>query len=121
MVDEWLAGRAHFGFVSRYKKGAEVPTGNTEFVFRAGNLNFHSSSYEWLVVNQAGTRAQFKGSGTINGDGVYKFMLRARDGDPDTFWIQIWEEISDKEMVIYDNDSDQSLGGGSIIVHKGKK
>jgi len=120
-VDPTLTGRANFGFVSRYKKGATVPTGNTEFIFRAGNLNFHNSSYEWLVVNQAGTRAQFKGSGTINGTGDYKFMLRAGDGEPDTFWIQIWEEIEDVEVLIYDNGSDQPIGGGNIIVHKGKK
>jgi hypothetical protein len=65
--DTSLTGKANFGFVSKYKRGSTVPTGNTEFVFKAGDLNFHSSSYEWLVVNQAGTNAQFKGSGTING------------------------------------------------------
>jgi hypothetical protein len=121
MPDELLTGKANFGFVSRYKKGANVPTGNTEFVFRAGNLNFHSNTYEWLVVNQAGARAQFKGSGTINGEGVYKFMLRAGDGEPDTFCIQIWEEMDDKEMVIYDNGSGQPVAGGSIIVRKGDR
>lgn len=121
MADASLAGKANFGFVSKYKKGANVPTGNTEFVFRAGNLNFHSSSYQWLVVTQGGYIAQFKGSGTINGTGDYKLMLRAGDGEPDTFWIQIWEEIEDVEVLIYDNGSDQPIGGGSIIVHKGKK
>ncbi len=29
-------GKANFGFVSKYKKGANVPTGNTEFNFKAG-------------------------------------------------------------------------------------
>jgi hypothetical protein len=83
-------------------------------------LNFHSSNYQWLVVNQGGSRAQFKGSGTINGTGDYKFMLRAVDGEPDTFWLQIWEEISDEELLIYDNGSDQSIGGGSIVIQTGK-
>jgi hypothetical protein len=40
------------------------PEGNTEFQFHAGNLNFHSSSYQWLV-----------GSGTINSEGDYVLML----------------------------------------------
>jgi PKD repeat protein len=118
-ADPSLSGKANFGFVSKYKKGAEVPTGNTEFVFKAGDLNFHSSSYEWLVVNQAGTNAQFKGSGTINGAGDYKFMLWARDDDPtygDTFRIKIWID-PDEENPIYDNGFDQSIGGGSIVVH----
>jgi streptogramin lyase len=111
-------GKANFGFVSKYKKGAEVPTGNTEFVFHAGGLNFHSSSYQWLVVNQGGANAQFKGTGTINGAGDYKFMLWAGDGEPDTFRIKIWEELLGEEIVYYDNDKDQSIGGGNIIVHK---
>jgi len=115
--DLLVAGKANFGFVSKYKKGAEVPTGNTEFVFHAANLNFHSSSYQWLVVNQAGANAQFKGSGTINGAGNYKFMLWAKDGEPDTFRIKIWEEIVGVEFVYYDNGFDQAIGGGSIVIH----
>ena len=42
-------------------------TGDTEFRFWAGDLDFHSSSYEFLVITMGGTNAQFKGSGTING------------------------------------------------------
>jgi hypothetical protein len=121
-VDESLTGKATFGFVSKYKKGATTPTGNTEFQFKAGDLNFHSSSYEWLVVNQGGSNAQFKGAGTINGQGSYKFMLWAGDGDPDTFRIRIWEEDDDgTETDVYDNDTgqptDQPIGGGNIVVH----
>ena len=66
-------GRATFGFVSRYKKGAAVPDGQTEFMFEAGDLQFQSDSYEWLVV--AGKdRAQFKGTGSVNGLDGYQFM-----------------------------------------------
>jgi len=117
-ADPSLEGKANFGFVSKYKKGATVPEGNTEFVFHAGNLNFHSSSYDWLVVNQGGTNAQFKGMGTINGEGSYKFMLWAGDDDPDTFRIKIWEEVNGVETVVYDNGVQQPIGGGSIVVHK---
>jgi hypothetical protein len=62
-------GKANFGFVSKYKKGQSTPDGNTEFQFKAGDINFHSEDYEWLVV--AGAKAQFKGTGTINGSGNY--------------------------------------------------
>lgn len=112
-----LEGKANFGFVSKYRRGATVPTGQTEFVFETGGLDFHSSSYEWLVVNTAGSSAQFKGSGTINGAGDYKFMLWAGDAAPDTFRIKIWQEDGD-ELVIYDNGFSQPIEGGSIIVHK---
>lgn len=120
--DPLMEGKATFGFVSKYLKGATVPTGNTEFQFKAAGLNFKSTVYEWLVV--AGAKAQFKGSGTINGAGDYGFMLTAKDGTPDTFRIKIWEKSS--EIVIYDNmldsadteDPTTTLGGGSIVIHK---
>jgi hypothetical protein len=115
-LDPTLGGKATFGFVSKYKRGATVPDGNTEFQFKAGNLNFSSTSYQWLVVNQAGTNAQFKGYGTINGAGNYGFMLSATDSSPDTFRIQIWD--AETEVVVYDNGTNQVIGGGSIVVHK---
>jgi hypothetical protein len=114
-----LEGKANFGFVSKYKKGANVPEGSTEFQFKAGNLNFHSTSYDWLVVTGS-DYARFKGTGTINGAGDYKFMLWAGDGDPDTFRIKIWWE-DDTEHMVYDNGMDQAIGGGQIVVHTGRK
>ncbi len=115
-ADTSLTGKANFGFVSKYKKGASVPDGNTEFQFQAGGLNFHSTSYQWLVVNQHGTNAQFKGTGTINGAGAYDFMIWAGDGSPDTFRIQITDP-SNGDAVVYDNGVQQALGGGSIVIH----
>ena len=49
-ADPTLAGRAGFGFVSKYQKGATVPSGKTEFKFEAGSFYFESKAYEWLVV-----------------------------------------------------------------------
>lgn len=118
-----LTGKANFGFVSKYAKGANVPTGETEFQFQLGNLNFHSTVDDWLVV--AGTKAQYKGSGTINGTGNYGFLLTATDGTPDKFRIKIVNKTT--SLVVYDNapgsdDIDTSvqtaLGGGSIVIHK---
>lgn len=129
--DPSLTGKANFGFVSKYQKGATEPTGNTEFQFKAGNMNFHSPSYEWLVI--AGFKAQFRGTGTINGGGEYKFKLSAIDGDlkpnpsPDEFRIKIWiEDAGGGETIVYDNGADingeeilTELGGGNIKIHKG--
>ena len=123
--DPTLTGKANFGFVSKYKKGAQVPTGNTEFNFKVADLNFHSDSYDWLVINQGGTNAQYKGSGTINGDPsptgeLYKFMLWATDNDPggdDAFRIKIWYE-DNGDVLVYDNGPGQAIGGGNIKVHK---
>lgn len=125
--DPTMTGKANFGFVSRYKKGTTVPTGSTEFQFHAAGFNFHSSSYEWLVVS--GARAQYKGDGTINGAGSYKFLLSAVDGQvsggggADKFRIKIWDAATN--AVVYDNqmgDADDSaastaISGGSIVIH----
>lgn len=70
-----LSGKATFGFVSKYHNGAAAPSGNTEFQFHAGNFNFSSTSYQWLVV--AGARAQYKGEGSVNGQAGYSFLLSA--------------------------------------------
>jgi PKD repeat protein len=115
-----LSGKANFGFVAKYKKGTEVPTGQAEFQFHVAGLDFHSTSYEWLVVTGTGSDyARFKGSGTINGAGDYKFMIWASDKDADTFRIRIWEEdeATGVETEVYDNGFDQEIGGGSIVIH----
>jgi hypothetical protein len=120
-ADPELSGKANFGFVAKYKKGATVPTGNTEFQFHVGDLNFHSDTYDWLVI--AGEHGMFKGRGSINGEGSYKFILTAVDGGlndgVDMFRIKIWEENeeSGEEIIIYDN-SLMEIGGGNIKVHK---
>jgi hypothetical protein len=44
--DQTLAGKANFGFVSKYQKGASIPTGQTEIQFKVAKLNFHSTSYD---------------------------------------------------------------------------
>ena len=115
--DPSITGKANFGFVSKYKKGATSPTGQTEFIFQAGDLNFHSNSYEWLVVTGS-NYAKFKGTGTINGSCKYKFMLWAGDDTSDTLRIKIWEEDAyGNEFEVYDNGFDQPIGGGSIVIH----
>jgi len=124
-VDESLTGKATFGFVSKYQKGTSVPSGNTAFEFDLAGLAFSSTRYEWLVVNQSGTNAQFKGTGLINGaldpnGNAYKFMLWAGDGSPDTFRIRIWWEDNAGEHDVYDNGTAQAIGAGNIVVHTGK-
>jgi len=63
--------------------------------------------------------ARFKGSGTINGMGDFRFMVWAGDNEPDTFSIRIWQEddATGVETDIYDNGFDQPIGGGSIVIH----
>jgi hypothetical protein len=81
-------------------------------------------------VIQGSTKAQFKGTGTINGKGTYNFMVTAIDGDafngtkkPDAFRIKITDSVTG--VTVYDNqmgkdetgDFATTLGGGSIVIH----
>jgi hypothetical protein len=123
-------GKATFGFVSKYEKGKTVPTGDTQFQFQTGNLNFHSTSYDWLVIS-GGFKAQYKGHGTVNGVAGYGFILTAIDGTQqgsggqDKFRIKIYNE-NQGNAVIYDNNIGNSdsvdpttvPGGGNIVIHK---
>ena len=130
-ADPTLTGKANFGFVSKYKQGQQTPTGNTEFQFKAGDLNFHSSDYDWLVI--AGHKAMYKGTGTINGAGNYGFMISAIDEDltpstdVDLFRIKIWDKDDGDAIVYYnlmggddDADPETEIGGGQIKIHKGE-
>ncbi|MDH3308563.1 MAG: PKD domain-containing protein, partial [Acidimicrobiia bacterium] len=139
-LDAEVTGPAEFGFVSKYKKGATVPTGNTVFELVTSGFEFHSTSYDWLVVQ--GSKAAYKGTGTIDGwSGTYKFRVTIRDADlndndqfvDDAFRIQIWTENPDGSvaLVVYDNaygtDPDSEFGGtqpidgGSIVIHEPPK
>ncbi len=135
--DPAIVGKAHFGFVSKYKKGSSVPTGNTSFELKAGDLDFESTSYEWMVIS--GKKAQYKGLGVVEGyEGVFQFRLTAMDADvnpndnfdKDTFRIEIWQSGNGPKFVLYDNglgadpsgdEGTTELGGGSIKIHSGKK
>ncbi len=120
-------GSARFGFQAKYRKGQTRPDGNTQFHFRAGGMHFRSSSYDWLVV--AGARAQYKGEGTINGDGGYCFMLTAIDGqlsgggDADELRLKVWTCLDDTS-VVFDNlggatedDATTAISKGNIVIH----
>ena len=131
--DPALSGRANFGFFSKYKKGATVPSGHTNFQFQVADLHFSSTIYEWLVIS--GATARYKGEGTINGSGWYGFILSATDGQVnggggvDKFRIKIWDK-SNGDLVVYDNNltdeaddayAETAISGGSIVVHDGSK
>ena len=106
-----------------------MPDGQTQFQFQLANLDFHSTSYSWLLVS--GPMAQYKGAGAINGSANYTFLLTARDGSlaggntPDGFRMKIMDSTGTN--VIYDNmlgvaddmtsNNTQALAGGSVVIH----
>lgn len=124
LSDPSATGKATFGFVSHYKPGATAPSGDTEFQFHAASFDFHTTSYQWLVVT--GCEAQFEGTGTVNGAGSYPFVVTAIDGSlcatptSDSFSIQV--DNSDGS-VLYDSTGSVSvttpnpLQEGAIQIH----
>jgi hypothetical protein len=85
-----------------------------------------------VISGTGASKAQYKGSGTINGSGDYGFMLTAIDGDNlspktvDKFRMKIWSKATG--VVVYDNQittdvSDTAnpttaIAGGNIVIHK---
>ena len=86
----------------------------TQFVFHIAGFNFRSTTYDFLLVNQGGNNAQFKGTGTVNGVAGYSFMVWATDSSPDNFRIKIWDSTTG--ATVYDNGSDGQVQG-SIVIH----
>ncbi len=128
LVGSPASGRAQFAFQSKYKQGATVPSGNTQFKFKAGNFEFDSTEYEWLVI--AGARAQYKGDGVIKGQaGTFKFLLTAIDGSlpggggEDKLRLKI---TGPSGGLVYDNqigasdgaDPSTAIDGGNIVINK---
>jgi uncharacterized repeat protein (TIGR03803 family) len=119
-------GSANFGFVAKYPHNGGSPTGDTEFHF--SDLNFHSSGYDWLVVTVP--KAQYQGSGTINGTGNYGFIVTVIDGQAsggggvDKIRMKIWDK-NNGNAIVYDNqmgapdtaNPNTAISGGSIVLH----
>jgi hypothetical protein len=125
--DPSAAGPARFGFVSKYLPGRTQPDGNTQFQFHAGGMNFHSVAYDWLVV--AGARAQYRGTGRINGTGGYCFLLTAIDGQVsggggvDRLRLKVWncaggEIVFDNKIGEPDDATPTAITSGSIVIHR---
>ena len=126
--DPKLKGTAVFGFLARYKKGASVPSGATEFILCLGRLNFVSTSYDWMVVS--GAKVTYQGSGKINGKGTCGFTLSAIDSrkltgvGSDKIRMRIWDKASG--AVVYDSqpgapanaDPTTIIKGGNVIISK---
>ncbi|HEY4649868.1 MAG TPA: T9SS type A sorting domain-containing protein, partial [Pontibacter sp.] len=130
-----LVGKANFGFNAKYKKGSNLVDGNTEFQFKAGDLNFKSSAHDAMSLVVAGFKAIYKGVGSINGNDHYAFMVSVEDGNlkgkdqADKFRIKIWDRrdgaiVYDNNVAVSEKGDDAApataIGGGSIVIHEVK-
>lgn len=123
-----LIGKTNFGFVAKYKQNTGELKGETQYQFKAADINFHSENYEWLVF--VGSKATYQGTGSVNGIDGYGFLVSAidsqyaDDGEPDRFRIKIWN--LDSGDVVYDTqpgadlaaDPTTPLARGNVALHQ---
>ena len=121
------SGRAVLSFLAQYsRRSSTVPTGHTQFLLQTTRFTFTSQNFNWLVIN--GAKAQYTGSGKVNGRGDYGFLLTANDGrttTADTVRLKIWDKAANN-AVIYDsqpgapdNADPTTVLRGSVIVFNG--
>ncbi len=122
-----FAGKASFGFVSKYFRKATNPRGNTRFILHGAGFDFKATAYDSLSV--AGALARYAGSARVNGAQGYSFLVCVLDGQApggggiDTFRIRIWNTKT--RALVYDTQSGAAesavpttpLSGGSIVIH----
>ncbi len=98
-------GKAFFGFVCRSVWWSDSPWGRMRV--RVGDIRFRSTQYDWLITDEEAGMAWFAGSGTINGEGDYYFMVET---NADSIWISIFDE--------YDTGGLVDLGDGWIKIRE---
>jgi hypothetical protein len=109
-------GKANFGFTARYKN--DVSTGKLNFQYKDADIHLKSTSIDWLTISSVS--AQFQGTGTINGEGLYTVRVKAKDnGEPgvdvDHFDIKIWNGTDTEADPIH--KAKNTITGGNIQVH----
>jgi len=109
-------GKANFGFTAKYKD--DNSTGKLNFQYSDADIHLKSTSIDWLTISSVS--AQFQGTGTINGDGLYTFRVKAKDnGEPgagtDHFDIKIWNGTNTEADPYH--KAKNTIAGGNIQVH----
>ena len=106
--------QANFGFNLKYKSGTTIPQGSLLFQLKEASIDFKATSFDWLVITNH-NRAEYEGSGTINGNGAWRFRVIANDATPDAFEIRIWSAGGSFDAPTYIVSN--SLGGGNNLIH----
>lgn len=119
--------KAHFTFNVKVLPGrSTTPNGTAKFWIPGAQVAFESTAIEMLVAS--GNRAQFWGTGTLNGAAA-RFRITAVDGQPtgsartaDAFRIELWQagtSVFDSQPgASQDAPVTTKIDAGSIQVHR---
>jgi hypothetical protein len=131
-----VGGEMTYGFQTNYYKGATNPKGETWFILNNGEFEFNALNFEYLAVS--GAKAQFRGLGKMNRNGVEQsgiaFILTVIDGQlaggggTDKIRMKIFNKNSgeiyyDSQMGASDADNptivveNNGLGDGVVVVN----
>jgi PKD repeat protein len=115
------AGKATFSFLA---SAAQAPAANarTGLSFDTAGLSFRSTDIR--LVGRDGTRAQFAGTGALNGKGGYRFSMAttagaaAGNGEPGRLGLKIWhgDPVTKAEVVDYDNQGPADYAASHVLV-----
>jgi probable HAF family extracellular repeat protein len=120
--------KAHFTFDASFPGGGTVPNGSVKFWIPGLEKNFESSSIEFLVVS--GNRAQFWGTGTLNGVPA-RFRITAIDGNAhhdgvaDAIRLELWDASGATPLYDTQPGAPQDapvttpIDGGNIQIRRG--
>ena len=116
--------KAHFTVNVKFLHGQAAPSGGAKFWIPGERLDFESTTIEMLVA--AGDRAQFWGTGTIDGAAArFRVTVVDRGTAPDAIRIELWN--ADGRTLIHDTQPGAAqdapltttIAGGKVHVHGG--
>jgi probable HAF family extracellular repeat protein len=116
--------KSHITITAKFLPGRpSTPNGSAKFWIPGGSVDFESTAIEMLVASA--TRAQFWGTGLLNGAPA-QFRITAVDADdsetPDAFRIELWRSgtlvFDTQPGAAQDASITTRLAGGHIQVHR---
>lgn len=111
-LDKSAGDKLYFEFQMMDRGITYQPSGKVTIRYPQANLNFKSDICDWLLLDNQ--MATLTGTGKINNQGNYGYMLVAYD-QPDKLRIVIWDK-NDGDKIVYDNLNPQSIQG-TIVMH----
>jgi hypothetical protein len=116
-TNKLLSGKATFGINAR-SAGTGAASGRFNLMLKAAHLSFQSTELDSL--GESGGIVDLLGSGTINGQGTYRFLVSATTGSGNgKFRLQIWNAASG--ALVYDSQPGTMISAAPVTRISGGK
>ncbi|WP_075062094.1 ExeM/NucH family extracellular endonuclease [Ornatilinea apprima] len=108
-----LVAKTHFDLTVKYHYQNILPQGNFKLKLQKARFDFRSDTLDWLTINGDHSLAIFTGSGSLNDEGGYHYMVWVGDGSPEAIRVLIWNN----DQIVFDNRGLQPINNGSLVIH----